>query len=86
VEVLDDGEEDLLFAGEVEVEGAPGDAGALDDVADRRPAVPLSRKHPGCRQEQLLAAFVGLENGSSLGHGLESRLTRQSSQEPRKYP
>ena len=70
VEVLDDGEEDLLFAVEVEVEGAARDAGARDDVADSRPAVPFACKDPGCGLKQLLAAFVGGQKGPALGHGL----------------
>ena len=68
MEVRDNGEEDLLLAVEVEVEGAACDAGALDDVADSRPAVAFACKNPGCRRKQLLAPLVGEQRGPALGH------------------
>ena len=56
MELLDDGEEDLLLAVEVEVEGAARDAGARDDVADAGVPVALAGEDPGRGVEQLLAA------------------------------
>jgi hypothetical protein len=72
VEVFDDREEHLMFAAEVEVEGATGYARPGDDVADSGVAVSLPREDPGGGLQQLLSAFVWRKEGARprcLRHG-----------------
>ena len=80
VEVVGDGQEHFGLAGEVEVEGAAGDAGGGDDVGDGGGAVAALGEDGGGRYEELAASGIWLEDGSSFLACHLTRLTRQSSQ------
>ena len=65
VKIVEDREEQLLFAVEIQVERATRDTGPPDDVRDTRPAISLPRKDPRGRVQQLPAPDISRKDCSS---------------------
>jgi hypothetical protein len=66
VKLAQDRQQNLLFAVEVEVEGASRNTRARDDVGNPRPPVSLASEDPGRGFEQLVSPGVARQRCSSL--------------------
>jgi hypothetical protein len=68
MEVIEHGEENALFAFEVQVERTAGDARSGDDVRDPRPTVPFPGEDPDGSVEQLVSPDIRWKEGWALAY------------------